>query len=100
MGTGAHQCEFHLILNVLDRHRATAGQTPSQRIDDAGGQLHDLFANPRRIDAVLAFDGQESLGNGKGDLFRLKRYDRTVTTDHFQTAVGLRRRIVGNGKNA
>jgi len=81
---GAHQGQFHLVLDVFDMHRAAAGQAPGEGLDDDGGEAGDQVPQAGRGGALAAVHGQEGLVHGDGDFFRIEGHYRTVAADDLE----------------
>ena len=81
MHTATHEGQFHLVLDLLDVEGATVIDPADEGVDDLPGQpLHDLVDAPGRGGGT-AFDGQERLGQGDGDLGRIERRHGAVAAD-------------------
>ena len=83
---GSHQRQFDLVLYVLDVDGATGGHATLEGGGDLLGQLGHGFVDAAGRGRGAAFNGEECLGDGHGDLARLKGHDGAVTLDDAQLA--------------
>ena len=79
--TGAHQGQFHLVLDVLDVYGAAARQAPGQGRDHLLGQFTDPVMDAGGGGGASPFHRQEGLGQGDHDLIGVEVGDLAVAAD-------------------
>ena len=91
----SHQGQFYLVLDVFNMHLATGLQAPADG-------LHHLLGDPVHsvVDAggaggLVAFYRKEGLGNGDGDLGRVKANEGAVAFDDLKGFCSGNRRGLG-----
>ncbi|EJT83997.1 hypothetical protein PPS11_27351 [Pseudomonas putida S11] len=83
---GAHQGQFDLVLDFFDVDGATRWHATLERGGDLLGQARDGVVDARRSGGGAAFNCEERLGDGHGDLVVGVGDDSAVTLDHTQLA--------------
>ena len=81
---GAHQHEFHLILDFLDVDGSARRESAAEGLTDLLGQRCHQLADARRRGCRTAFNGEKGLGQGNLDLVVRIRHDGTIALDDAQ----------------
>ena len=81
---GAHQGQFHLVLDVLDVDRAARGHAALEGGAHLLGEPGDRLVDTAGRSRGAALDSEEGLGDGHGDLAVLEGDDRPVALDDPQ----------------
>ena len=85
---GTHQGQFDLVLDFFDVDGATRWHATLERGSDLLGQARDGVVDARRGSGGAAFNCEERLGDGHGDLVVGVGDDSAVALDHAQLAWG------------
>lgn len=79
---GTHQGQFHLVLDVLDVHRAATGQAAGESVHHLVREgLHGVM-DTAGDGRVAALDGQEGFGHGHHDLVGIEVGNFAIASDH------------------
>ena len=84
----AHQHQFHLVLDVLDVHRAAPLQVAGHGSDHLFGEAAHLLVHAATGRRTAAFHGQEGLGHGHFDLAGIEGCHLAVAADDLVAARG------------
>jgi hypothetical protein len=85
---GAHQGQFHLVLDVLDVEGAAVGLAPDQGGHHVVGQVLHQLADAGAGGGLATVHGDEGLGQGNGDLAGLEGHHGAVAADDLVVGVG------------
>ena len=85
---GAHQGQFDLVLDLFDVDGAAGRHAALEGGGDLLGQARDGLMDTRRSSGGTAFNCEERLGDGHGDLVVGVGDDGAVALDHAQLARG------------
>ncbi len=83
---GTHQGQLDLVLDFFDVDGATRWHATLERGSDLLGQARDGVVDARRGSGGAAFNCEERLGDGHGDLVVGVGDDSAVALDHAQLA--------------
>ena len=97
MLAGAHQREFHLILNIFYVDGAAGGHAAPESGHHLIGKVRHGFVNTARGSGVAALYGEKRLGDGDRYFAGLEVHDRAVAFDNTQLARGGSGDIATNG---
>ncbi len=92
---GTHQGQFDLVLDLFDVDGAAGGHATLEGGADLLGQAFHGFMDTRGSGSGAAFNGEERLGDGHGDLVVGVGNDSAVALDHAQLARGGSGQILG-----
>jgi hypothetical protein len=82
MLTGAHQGQFHLVLDVFDVQSAARGKTPFESAGHLVCQMRHQFPDSRGGCSGATFHGEKRLGESQRDLVVRVRDHGAVPLDH------------------
>ncbi len=86
---GAHQGQFHLILDIFYVYGAAVRVAAHQGVGHLFGDVAHHIVYPGGCRRVAAFNGEEGLGDGDGDLVGIEGGDLAVAADDTQFAPGV-----------
>jgi len=95
---GAHQGQFHLVLDIFDMQGATGGQATPEGGGDLCGQACHGVVDTRGGGGSTAFHGEECLADGHADLVVGVWHHAAIALDHAQLAGGIDAQLVAGGQ--